>query len=310
MKSKRLEKLLERGAIHMMAEGESGGGSAAASVETEAEVPAETTTEPETTVVEDNQSTPEGESTEGDEGKQLSESEAKLLKETMQRKEQIKELRKELEARQAEQSAKEAELSKFKDILGDTPPEQLAELLEAKKKAETLELERKGEYDRIVERMKEESEKERQSLQARIEELSSSLASKEAQIDDMTIGRSFAESSFIREKSSLPPGIARKEFASHFELKNNVLVGYEKPVGSEGNTPIVDAEGRPKSFDDAIAELYASHPDSATLIKAVVKQGAASGTDTKPAGKSTSEQSDNEVKGIDRISRALAAKKG
>lgn len=154
-----------------------------------------------------------------------------------------------------------SELDSLKAVIGDLNAEDLKGLIEEKKNSEIKELEDKKEYSRIVERMKTEHESVVSGLQNRIDELTQELSKRDSTIESVTVGRCFSESEFIQKDSVLPPSIARKEFGAYFDLVDGQVVGFDKPRGAEGRTMIVDATGEPKPFNDAIQELYKSHPD-------------------------------------------------
>lgn len=227
----------------------------------------------------------------GDDGKpQPTEAEAKLLKEVMERKTKQKDL--------------ETQLAALTGALGDLKPDEVAKLVQERKEQERLNLEKRGEYDRILEQVKSEHGKEVGALQARIDELTRALGDKDSNLVELTVGRSFSESAFIREKSVLPPSIARREFGDYVDLVDGVAVVYDKPKGAAERTPIVGADGKPKSFEEGIQALYEKHPDSKSLLRAQGKPGAGSHTDTNAADKGK----DNGAiqPGLGRIQHALS----
>lgn len=222
----------------------------------------------------------------------LNDEAAKLLKDVMKHKDRAKNL--------------ESELNSLKTVLGDLKPEDVAKLVSQQKEQERLALEKRGEYDRIMEQVRQEHTREKGTLSEQIEALRAELNAKDQRIEEMTVGRSFSESAFIREKSKLPPSIARKEFGTHVDLVDGQVVVFDKPRGAAERTPLVDANGSYKSFEEAIAQLYASHPDSKDLIKAQGKPGAGSGN--QDTGKKPTEPQKAQVTGVNRIASAIAAK--
>lgn len=233
----------------------------------------------------------------GDGGeKKPSEAEAKLLKEVMKWKAKAK------EAGTNSDDAKSS-LQKITDALGETSVEDVQALIQAQKDAATAELESKGEYDRIVEQIKDENKKVVGGLQEQIDALTQQLSGSNGQIEEMTVGRSFGESGFIRENSTLPSSIARKEFGKHFDVVDGQVKAFDKPRGAEGRTPLVDAEGNGKRFEVAIEQLYKGHADAASLIKSKAKPGAGSKTDSQIKAKA----SEPELKGVSRITAGLNA---
>lgn len=219
----------------------------------------------------------------------LSDTEAKLLREVMQFKATNKTL--------------EASLNELKSVLGDVKPEDVRALLQERAERERAELEAKGEYQRILEQVKQENEREKGTLSTRLSELQEALSQRDRQIEEMTVGRSFYESAFIRENSVITPSMARKEFGEHFDLVDGKVVAYDKPRGAAERTPIVDAQGNPKSFEDAVQALYAAHPESKHLLKPKGKPGA--GSNTVDAGKKPENPEAKQAYGVSRISQAL-----
>lgn len=240
-----------------------------------------------------NQPASEGEE-EADQGvkkpNQPSDAEARLLKDVMKHKDRAKSL--------------ESELSSIKSVLGDLKPEDVAQLISAKREAERAELERRGEYDRILEQVKTEHQGQVSTLQSQIDALKAQLNEKEGAVLEMTIGRNFVESAFIREKSLIPASIARKEFGDHVELVDGQVVVYDKPRGAAERTPLVDGNGQYLAFDDAISRLFAKHPESARLVRAQVKPGA--GSKNEDLGGKPPQENKAVGTGVSRIAAGLA----
>lgn len=226
---------------------------------------------------------------------------ARLLKETMKRKDEIK-------AAQEAQEKTQQELEAIKSSLGGLDLAQISSLVEEQKEAERKALEAKGEYEQIVEQMKSQHTSALDSMKEELESANSKVAALSSQVEELTVGRAFSDSTFIREQSTLPPAIARQTFAQYFEAnESGELVGYTAPKGDPNRAPLVDAEGRHKSFDDAIADLYTKHPDAKSLIKARQKAGAGSGTENVGNIKPDEAPKGNEPRGVNRILNALAA---
>lgn len=235
----------------------------------------------------------EAEKAKGDQGNNKpSDAEAKLLKEVMALKEK--------------QKLADAELKAFKDAAGESKPEDLKALIEAKKAADLAALEKRGEYDRILEQVKTEHAKAIETLQAELDATKLLVSQKDDTLVELTVGRSFSESVFIREKSVLPASIARNQFGSHVDIVDGAAVVYDKPRGSAERTPLVGADGKAKSFEDGIAALYAAHPDHASLIKAQGKPGA--GSQNADLGGKKPENQKTEVSGVGRIALGLNKK--
>lgn len=304
--SKKMQRLLARGMIHFKddpgAEG-SGGGSGgegdAAAVEA-ARVAAEATAAEAARVA------AEAEALKAAGGEKMSPELAALLKESMGRKEKIREQKTALEALQAKMDEQAQQLAAFTSTLGETSLDEVKAVLQAKEDAKTKALEDKGEYDRILAQVKEKHEAAVAALKEQVEALAGEKGKLSGTIDEMTVGRSFNESPFIRESSTLPASIARKEFASHFEFKDGVLVGYDKPAGSADRTPLVNGDGAFEPFEIAIKSLYEKHPESKTLIKSTMKPGAGSKPTGDAAGKPKSGDAPKPT-GLSKIQASLEA---
>lgn len=234
----------------------------------------------------------------GDDGKggndKPSDAEAKLLKEVMSLKTKAKEAADELKA--------------YKDAAGESKPDELKALIDAKKEADRVALEKRGEYDRILEQVKTEHAKEITTLKDQLAAQSLLLSQKDDNLVELTVGRAFSDSTFIRDKSVLPASIARNQFGAHVDIVDGAAVVYDKPRGAAERTPIVGADGKPKSFEEGIAALYASHPEHAALIKAQGKPGAGS-TTVDLGGKKPADESKVPSAGVSRIAAGLNAKK-
>jgi hypothetical protein len=222
--------------------------------------------------------------------------EAKLKADLQARDSQLAELNKTLESLQ----------SGLSSTLKELGVESVEQLEQARADRERQDLERKGEYDRIVEQMKTRAEAATTELTTEVGTLKEQLAAANAQLEELTIGRSFSDSEFISKESAIPLSIARNLFLGHFERSDSGVVAYDKPAGAADRTPLVDAEGKPLSFDAAIGELYAKHPESKSLLKSKMKPGPGSRTteDLK-----TPDLDKQEVRGHSRILGALNAKK-
>jgi len=229
-------------------------------------------------------------------GEGTSEEEAKLLKEVMKRKDSEKSVK-------AELATKQAELDKLTNALGGLEISDISEIIDGQKKAATKKLEDEGKYKQIIESMGEQHTKAVEDMKATIDALNVDLKTATSSQQELTIGRAFGDSAFVRESSTLPVSIARATFEGNFDIENGTVVAYNKPKGVEGRAPLVDADGSGKSFEDAIKQLYNDHPDNKTLLKTKQKQGAGSSTDVS---KSIAQNDDKvKFKGLDRIANAL-----
>lgn len=196
----------------------------------------------------------------------MSEAEAELLKENMAKKKQLKELQEE-----------NATLKKqFEGI----DPEAARTALGKIKEAETKELERKGEWDRLKEIMVKDHQTELDKITKERDELKAEISRRDTAIDDLTIGNGFGNSSYIKDNTILSPSKARVLFGNHFEIENGQIVGYDKPKGAADRTTLIDAKtGQNLSFDQAIEKIISADPDKDDLLKSNVKPGGGSKTE-------------------------------
>ncbi|MGK2895017.1 DUF6651 domain-containing protein [Klebsiella michiganensis] len=197
---------------------------------------------------------------------------ASLLKESMKRKGN-------------ELSLKE-KLAKY----GDIAPERAIELvqaesaaLKAREDAERLELERRGEFDAVKKQMVEAHGKDLEGRDSRISALEAEIAGMKSKLVEKTIGTSFGESPFLREKVLMTPAKARVIYGNHFEInEDGQVVGYDKPAGAKDRAVLVDGNGSPLAFEGAIERILRADPEVDALLRSEAKQGVGSKTTTKP----------------------------
>lgn len=232
-----------------------------------------------------------------------SDAEAKLLREVMEKKEALTKAKQAAADADARTKELEARLAAFDGV----DLEQVKGLLKERQDRETAELEKKGEWDRLKAQMAEQHQREVAALRAElttpVSELTEKLTKREREIHELTIGRSFSESNFIRDDLTLTPSKARIIYGAHFELSDGKVVAYDKPAGAQDRTPLVDANGEALGFEKAIAKLVELDPDRDNLLKSKIKAGSGSENDA------TSKVKDKkpELKGAARIAAALAA---
>lgn len=209
------------------------------------------------------------EAAKGDKGADgMTAKERELLHEVMEKKTKLKE---------AADKVKDFE-SKLKVWEGLDPAEVKA-LIAAQKDAKTKELEAKGEYEAVKQQMREAHEAEKKTLAERIADLETQLRGRDTQIDGLTVGQTFSQSKFIAEKLTLSPTKTRTIYGDHFDRdETGRVVGYDKPRGAAGRAPLVNGNGEPLSFDDALAKLVEADPDKETVLRATTRPGASSGT--------------------------------
>lgn len=206
--------------------------------------------------------------------------EAKLLKEVMEKKEALNKAKTDAVAAIEAKADLERRLAAFDGV----NLEEVKALLKDRQDRELSELEKKGEFDRVKKQMQEAQAAElakiateRDTIKATLEE---QVTKATRQITELTIGRSFSESPFIRESMTLTPAKTRIVYGQHFELQNGNVVAYDKPVGETDRTVLVDANGNPLGFDAAMAKLVETDPDRDNLLRSKMRSGAGSENDS------------------------------
>jgi hypothetical protein len=240
----------------------------------------------------DNTDTKDQKSSESDK-KQISDSEAKLLKDVMAKKTALKEANDNLKALN----------DKLKTFDG-IDPEQVRALLKAQKDAEDEKLVAQGNWDKLKTQMAEAHTAEMTGVNAKLAELQERLNAKESVIAELTVGASFANSEFIREELLLTPNKTRQVYGAHFGFEDGVIVGYDKPASAKDRTVLVDASGEPLSFENALRKIVDLDSDRDHILKSKVKQGSGSKTTVKT--KTPDTKSETVETGRGRITSALS----
>ncbi|CCG43283.1 DUF6651 domain-containing protein [Magnetospirillum molischianum] len=184
-------------------------------------------------------------------------------------------------------------------------PVEAKRLLKEKQEAELAAAEARGEFDRVKAAMVEAHQVELSAKDSAISTLQGQLTSLQAQIDELTVGRSFSDSAFIRDELVLTPAKTRTLYGAHFEIEGGALVGYDKPKGASDRTPLVDARGNKLGFEDALRRLIDADPDKERLLKSKLAAGAGSGTQEKAPAPTKQV----ELHGMSRIAAALSKQK-
>ena len=222
----------------------------------------------------------------------LSDEEAKLIKEVMDKKTKLKEAADKI-------AALEATVKQFDGIDADG----VRKLLSEKQAEETRKLEEKGQWDSLKKQMVEEFGKEKVTLSTQVAERDTELSALKGLVGDLTVGNAFASSTFIKEDMTMPVNKARALYGNHFEFKDGSVVAYDKPAGSSDRNVLVDSKGDPLSFEYAIKKIIDSDPDRDLLLKSKVKPGAGSKTSNKS---SAPDQRLDKPSGMDMIAAAIS----
>lgn len=209
----------------------------------------------------------------GDNEAKPSDAEAKLLKDAMKHKKAAK------EAREALAAFEGIDLDEYKEL-------KAAKEKAAKDKvdAEQQRLVEKGEFESVKKQIIEAADEKLAAVKAESDEKDKKIQSLQSRIDDLTIGANFNSSSFLKEKTVLPPTKARKLYGDHFDIdETGAMIAYDKPRGSEGRAPLVDGSGDPLAFDKALAKIVDADVDRDDLLRTSLKPGSdSSPSTTKP----------------------------
>lgn len=236
----------------------------------------------------------------GGDNTQLSDADAKILRDLMKHKGRARELEGEL-------SAVREQLARFEGL----DPQKMRELLKKEEDAERAAAEARGEYDRIIKQMGERHLSEKQLLEQRTEELARSNSALAQQIAELTVGQAFGASQFVAKDLTLTPTKARVIYGAHFEFKDGKVVGYDKPAGASERTVLVDSAGEPLSFDEALRALVNKDPERDHMLRTSAKSGAGSASSNSKASRKAAEESAaraaSQLRGADKISAGLKA---
>jgi len=209
-----------------------------------------------------------------------------------------------LVAAQEELAALKEQLASFSGIDPAKAKKALEDLNAANKKAretEKAEAERKGEVERLKAMMAEDNQKVVDELNTQIGDLKGKLDGAVKTIQEMTVGAQFSSSKFIDEQLILTPSKTRALYGSHFSFEDGTVVAYDKPVGSDGATKLVDRQGKPLAFDVALEKIVSADSEFDRLKKSSLKAGAHSKTEDK-----TVKEKSEGVSSLDKIRQGLA----
>lgn len=228
----------------------------------------------------------------------LSDGEAKLLKEVMKQKDALKS---EKAAAEKAKSDLAALVAKFDGI----DPEAARKLITEQASAEEAAALARGEFETVRKQMIEKNQAIIETKDKETADLKALLEARDRTIDDLTVGANFGQSKYVTEETVLSPNKARMLYGSHFDIVDGNVVGYDKPRGSAGRGPIVDATGSNVSFEDAMKKIIADDPDHDTLVRSKLKPGADSSTTKKII-----EQKQSAPSGLDKIKLGLKNRAG
>jgi|GEM_PF-2333173 len=232
----------------------------------------------------------------------LDDSAKALLREVMEKKARIKDL----ESKGVQQDEKRIALEK-----------ELQEFREAKQAAELKALEESNDFEGVKQRMAEQHKQEManavteatQTLQEKIDNLEQMTSDYEGNIAQLLRGSSFKQSKYIAEETVLPAAHAERTYEDFFDVEGIEIVGYNKPRGEKERTPLVDGQGKPLKFEEAIAEIVKADPDYNNIARSKLKPGAQSNTASASSDALDDNNGSDSVRGLSRIEASLAAQK-
>lgn len=227
----------------------------------------------------------------------MTDAEAKLLKEVMEKKALIKEQGEEIKKFKEMASALEAlgGLDAFKSMVEDRKAEEL-------KKAEA-----KGEWEKLKAQMAEEHAKATEGYKTQIAELQSKLKTEESKIAELTVGAAFSNSEYLKSKTVLTPSKARIIYGDYFDIaEDGTVQAFDKPRGTSGRTALVDQMGNGLGFEAAIEKIMMADPDHDSLMRAKGANGAgSSSTGTRSPFEST--KTEPKKSGLDMIAAGISS---
>lgn len=168
-------------------------------------------------------------------------------------------------------------------------PEKARAALAAAEAAQVAELERKGQYEEIIKQVREQNEAKVAEAAARVQALEAKLNEMAEAAVRADIRSTFANSTFIRENLMISGEKVQALYGEYFDHVDGQMVGYNKPRGAEGRSPLVDASGAPLAFEAAVEKVLKADPEWESLAKSKIKgaagshpQGIAADTIEKP----------------------------
>lgn len=237
-----------------------------------------------------------------------SDKEAQLLKEVMAKKTALK---------QMEEKFKDVDPELYRTMLQER--QQLQDSAQAE--ADRLEQERlkaEGKFDELlqaqarqadsrVEQVKTQYQKELSDATSELEALKAQLGGQQTLINSLTIDSAFANSQFIREEllPAFNPAKTKKLYGEHFDVVEGNVVAFDKPRGAADRTAMVNKDGNPLAFEEAIARLVESDPDADAMKRSKHKEGAGSFSTSQTA----QQKAPPITPGVGRIAAALNAAK-
>lgn len=213
-------------------------------------------------------------------------------------------------AREAQRAAKEANdrLKAFEGVDLDAIKKLMADKEASEKAAREAELkaaQKAGDVERVKAMMAEAHKSEIEKLIAAAAAKDTALAEKDKVIDDLTVGAAFSGSEFITKELIYTPADARKLYSAHFDVVNGEIIPFDKPRGAANRSEMIDGQGRPLPFDEAMKKIIDAKPERDSLLRSKLAAGAASKTDGSIQGDTTPKT--DGLRGVARIQASIRA---
>ena len=237
-----------------------------------------------------------------------SDKEAQLLKEVMTKKAALKQM--EEKFKDIDPELYRAMLQERQQLQEQTQAEadrQEQERLKAEGKFDELLQAQARQADSRVEQVKAQYQKELSEATGELEGLKAQLEGQQTLINSLTIDSAFANSQFIREEllPAFNPAKTKKLYGEHFDVVEGKVVAFDKPRGATDRAQLVNKDGNPLAFEEAISRLVESDPDADAMKRSKHKEGAGSFSTSQTAA-----QKPPVIQpGVSRITAALNAQK-
>lgn len=232
--------------------------------------------------------------------------EAELLKEVMAKKAAIKDLETKfngidvelyntmLQERETTEQARQAEQATLEQ-----------ERLKAEGKFDELLQAQSRQNDSKIEQVKTQFQKELDAANTELTNAKELVRSMTSTIEALTIDSSFANSQFIHEElvPAFNPAKTKKLYGEYFDVIDGNVVAFDKPRGAADRTGMVNKDGKPLAFEEAISRLVESDPDADAMKRSKHKDGSGSGTN----GQQAQQKQQPIQSGVGRIAAALNA---
>lgn len=221
---------------------------------------------------------PDGHTNEGGQGQQQGQQQEQQQQQQEQTQaptaEEIAQLR-------ADLAAAQAAAAKFDGIdpeVAKANAKKVADAEKAARDAETAQATAEGNFERLRELQNEEHQA--QLTAAHSERDTERTRAAQAVADAAAARReaAFAKSKFFANETILTADRAERLYGDYVEIENGTAVVYDAPKTAAKRAIVMDAKGKPLSFDDAMKKVFENEPDKDSFLKSKVKPGAGSTT--------------------------------